>query len=170
MTCETVKASVWPPKHPDATLDYLVGFEEECSRPWRALHDFEAGEHIRIYEGGHEVGYEFEPTTPGRTGKRRPVFPKVVGETVTDGSVVWTCRALSVDSIIRTIDTAAWSVDDDEVTIAGELVDGFDATAKLGGGDDGQDYVVTVTAETSDGLTIPKVIILPVRVPQLVCP
>lgn len=170
MTCRPVKASVWPPKHPDATLDYAVDFEEECARQWSRLTDFGAGERIRIFDGGKAVGFEFEPTTPGRSGVRRPLFPSAVGEAVPDGSVVWTCRAISSASLLKTITgTPAWSVDDDAVTISGETVSGFKGIANLAGGEDDEDYVITVTAATSDGLAIPKTVILPVRIPVKVC-
>lgn len=170
MTCKPVKASVWPPKHPDATLDYAVDFEEECARLWSSLTDFAAGERIRIFTGGKAVGFEFEPTTPGRSGVRAPLFPSVIGATAADGSIIWTCRALSSASLLRTISgTPTWEVDDDAVTISGETVSGFKGIAKLAAGEDDEDYVVTVTATTSDGLAIPKTVILPVRIPVKVC-
>jgi hypothetical protein len=170
MTCTPVKASVWPPKHPDATLDYAVDFEEQCARLWSRLTDFGAGERIRIFIGGKAVGFEFEPTTPGRSGVRSPLFPSVEGATVADGSVVWTCRAISSGSLLRTITgTPTWTVDDDAVTISGQTVSGFKAISNLAAGEDDADYVVTVTATTSDGLIIPKTVILPVRIPVKVC-
>lgn len=168
MTCKPVKAKEWPPKHPEAELDYAVDFEPKCVRQWAALTDFGAGQSIRVFDGGKAVGFEFEPTTPGRTGARKPVFPSAIGETVDDGSVTWTCRAISNDSVLRTISgTPTWASDD--LTISDEDISGFRATAHLAGGEDGKDYVVTVTAETSDGLSIPQTIILPVRVPVKVC-
>jgi hypothetical protein len=173
MTCKPVKASVWPPKHPDATLDYAVDFEEQCARVWSSLTDFQAGEYIRVFSGGKAVGFEFEPTTPGRSGLRAPVFPSVLGATITDGSVVWTCRAISAASLLRTISgTPAWEITDDDgdVTISGETVSGFKAIAYLAGGTDGEDYVVTVSATTTpDSLVLPKTVILPVRIPVKVC-
>lgn len=170
MTCKPVKAAVWPPKHPDATYDYALDFEEECARLWSRLTDFQAGERIRIFTGGKAVGFEFEPTTPGRSGLRAPVFPSVIGETVPDGSIIWTCRALSSASLLRTISgTPTWAVDDDEVTISGETVSGLKAIAYLAGGEDDEDYVVTVSVTTSDGLVIPKTVILPVRIPVKIC-
>lgn len=170
MTCKPVKAPVWPSKHPTAELDYAVDFEERCARQWSALTDFAAGERIRVFSGGKAVGFEFEPTTPGRTGLRPPIFPSTIGDTVPDGSVVWTCRAISSDSLLRTISgTPTWESDEDAVTFSGETVSGFKAIAKIAGGEDDEDYVITVTAETSDGLVIPHTVILPVRVPVKVC-
>lgn len=172
MTCKPVKASVWPSKHPDATLDYAVDFEEECARTWSRLTDFVAGERIRVFTGGKSVGFEFEPTTPGRSGLRFPYLPSVIGDTVADGSVVWTCRAISSASLLRTISgTPTWEIadDDGDVTISGETVSGFKGIANLAGGEDEEDYVITVTASTSDSLVIPKTVILPVRIPVKVC-
>ncbi len=37
-------------------------------------------------------GMCYECTTAGTSGEDKPVWPNVVGETVQDGTVVWTCR------------------------------------------------------------------------------
>jgi hypothetical protein len=37
-------------------------------------------------------GFRYECTTPGSVGSTEPAWPAVVGGTVTDGTVVWTCR------------------------------------------------------------------------------
>jgi hypothetical protein len=169
MTCGViVRAAKWPPKHPGATWDYAVDFEEACVRTWSPITDFGAGARIRVFTGGKAVGFEFEPTTPGRSGLRMPAFKAGIGETTPDGSIVWTCRALSSASVLRTIDSIVWDVDPD-VTVTNESVVGFKALAKQGGGTDGEDYTVTVTATMSDGLVVPQVVILPVRVPVKVC-
>lgn len=41
-------------------------------------------------------GYFYECTTAGTTAGTEPTWPTVVGNTVTDGTVVWTCRASTV--------------------------------------------------------------------------
>jgi phage tail sheath gpL-like len=41
-------------------------------------------------------GFYYKCTTAGTTGSSPPVFPVVVGTTVTDGSAVWTCYGLVV--------------------------------------------------------------------------
>ncbi len=40
-----------------------------------------------------QTGYWFQATTPGTTGATEPDWPSTPGDTVTDGSVVWTCVA-----------------------------------------------------------------------------
>lgn len=37
-------------------------------------------------------GFRYECTTAGTTGTSEPIWPRKVGETVEDGTVVWTCR------------------------------------------------------------------------------
>jgi hypothetical protein len=77
--------------------------------------------------------------------------------------VVWTTRAISAASLLRTIvGTPTWTVDG--LTVTGEQVVGLRALAKLADGIDGQDYAVTVTAATTD-LVLVKTAILPVRLP-----
>lgn len=168
MTCHAEPARVWPDKHPDATLDYGVSFEPECARAWAKWTDFSTGTSIRVFLPGHESGLEFEATTGGRTAGRRPQFPFTAGDWVDDGSVVWTARALSAASLRRTIvGTPTWVATG--VTISDESIAGLIATANMGGGDNRQDYPVSVTAELSDSNIIVKVCILPVRIPVRVC-
>lgn len=93
-----------------------------------------------------------------------PAFPSTLSATVRDGSVVWTAEAISSASLVRTISgTPTWAGDD--VTIANETVEGMVAIADISGGEDGEDYSVTITATMSDGNDVVKVCILPVRIP-----
>lgn len=167
MTCVNVPAQVWPEKHPDATLDYAVDFEHVCAREWAPWTDYAASTRIRVFLPGHASGYEFEATTGGRSGGRTPVF-RTTG-TIADGSVVWTPRAISASSLLRTISgTPTWNADSG-ITVSGATVSGFKAIAKIAGGTDGEDYSVKVAATGSDGLVIVEIAILPVRVPVRVC-
>lgn len=52
-------------------------------------------------------GYAYEVTTAGTTGSTEPTWPTTVGNTVTDGTVVWTCRnnyAISDNAALTTGD------------------------------------------------------------------
>lgn len=168
MTCEVEKAQVWPEaKHPDASLDYGMGFERQCARQWRAWNDVAINTCIRVFRPGRGSGYQFRATTGGRSGGRVPTFRE--NGTTLDGSVVWTPEAITSASLERTINgTPTWSAPGLTVT-SQSISGGLNAIAKLAGGEDGQNYPVTITATTNDGLTLIEVAILKVRVPQFVC-
>lgn len=165
MTIAVESAHVWGSKHPDAELDYAVDFETECARTWSRWTDFAQDDCIRVYTHGQSSGFEMKCTTPGRSGGRMPQFPSVEGQTVKDGSAVWTAQAISSASLVRTISgTPTWSVADG-ITQANATIAGMVAIADLSGGEDGSDYTVEVTAQMSDGNDVIKTCILPVRVP-----
>lgn len=42
-------------------------------------------------------GFFYECTTAGTSGASEPSWPAVLGNTIADGSVVWTCRAIGVE-------------------------------------------------------------------------
>lgn len=166
MTCKDEPALVWPDKHPDATEDYGVDFTSYLARYRQAGTEYALTTRVRVQS---RPGFEYECTTAGQTAIREPIWPTTVTATVTDGSVTWTCRALSTNSLKATIASVDWSADSADITISSESTDGQVATAFLAGGEDGTDYTVTVTATLSNGAEVPKVVILPVRIPRRVC-
>lgn len=165
MICKDEPALVWPDKHPDATEDYAVDFTGYLTRWRQAGTEYALTLRVRV---ASRPGYEYECTTAGQTGAREPIFPTSVGATVTDGSVTWTCRAVSTSSLKATVSSVDWSADS-AITISNESLSGQIATAFLAGGVDGTDYPVTVTATLSNAAEVPKVVILPVRTPRRVC-
>lgn len=44
-------------------------------------------------------GFSYEVMSAGTTGSKEPFWPKTLGETVTDGSVTWACRAAGSNGI-----------------------------------------------------------------------
>lgn len=169
MTCESFPASTWPEKHPSETLDYAVDFESVCARHWDRWTDFSAGQRIRVFLPGAASGYEFEATTAGRTGGRSPIWPSSASAIVRDGSVVWTARALSSASLLRSFSgTPIWTASTG-ITVSSVSAVGLKATANLAGGLHGSDYSVTIAATGSDGLVMIVVGILPVRIPARNC-
>lgn len=166
MTCKYEPALVWPDKHPDANEDYAVDFTAYLTRWRQSGTDYTLTTRVRV---ASRPGHEYEVTTAGQTGGREPIFPTTIGSTVTDGSVVWTCRAVSTSSLKATVSSVAWAANSTDITIASESLSGQIATAFLSGGQDGTDYEVKVTATLSNGASVPKLVILPVRKPRRVC-
>jgi len=113
------------------------------------------------------TGLQYRATTGGVTS-RKPWFeiawPRVVGGTVSDGSVIWTAEAMASNSLRASI------VDDDwpavtGLTLTNESVSDFVYTVFVAGGIHGSTYEVRhrvtlagTSAEAKEGL-----IILPVR-------
>ena len=58
--------------------------------------------------GGEQgvTGYEYEAIQGGQTGEDEPAWPTSIGETVTDGSVIWECAPLSINSLAKNIASA----------------------------------------------------------------
>jgi hypothetical protein len=173
VTCDAqIPAQVFPAKDPLAGLDYAVNFESECARRWSKRTDFTNGTRIRVYAEGSKgaaAGFDMVAQNTGRTGSKEPTFPSVIGDSVTDGSIVWTCAALSTGSLRATISgTPTWTADTG-VTVSSQALDGLKATALISGGTDGVDYQVIVQAVLSNGATPVQVCSLPVRRAVKVC-
>ena len=98
------------------------------------------------------TGFQYRATTAGRSGTQEPRWPEIAGQTVQDGSVVWTAEAYSAASLLRTLSNATWTPDAGlTVTGAGVDADACAAIANISGGTLGQSYMVRVMAGFSDG-------------------
>jgi hypothetical protein len=61
---------------------------------WTATHGFTAGQYVVPLTLPLGAAYYYKCTTTGTTSGTEPSWPTVVGATVTDGTVVWTCTGL----------------------------------------------------------------------------
>lgn len=67
--------------------------------PWRTATSVAAGVYIRPTTANGKL---YECTTAGTTGSTEPTWPTTIGNTVADGTAVWTCRAGAThDGVIR---------------------------------------------------------------------
>lgn len=154
-------AHVWPEKDPTEKLDYSVDFEVFLTRFWKADASYDVNTFVRP---NRSTGYEYECTTAGRSGHREPNnWPTTIGATITDGSVTWTCRALSTNSLTSTVSGIPTWTADTGLTVSGLSVTNQMGTAYIEGGSDGEDYSVRVSATLVDGRIITRVCVLPVR-------
>lgn len=95
MKCVTLKKT---PEEDRA--DYWFNWEYELAHYWRGAAEFQAGQYVLPEI---DTGFEYECTTPGRTAAVAPrIWPSKTGETVEDGTVVWTARpfgGLAIDDV-----------------------------------------------------------------------
>ena len=87
------------------------------------------------------TGFEYEATTGGVSGRRRPNFPSLLGATVIDGSVTWTARAISTASLRATILTSAFTTVAG-ITLSNESNDDLVYTVYAEDGVSGQRYPI----------------------------
>jgi hypothetical protein len=116
-------------------------------------------------------GLEYECTTAGETGASPIRWPKVAAQTVTDGSVVWTARAISTASLLATISgTPTWTVPTG-YSVSGQAISNNIASALIAvpASADGDDAQITILPVRSDSQVLPQIVILPVRTPTYRC-
>lgn len=120
-------------------------------RTWEAGRVFASS--VRVRPAKKPNGFEYECTTAGQTGSREPSWPETEGGTVTDGSVVWTCRAISNASLARVIASCVWS--GGGLTVDGEQIINTNGEGQVScyvsGGVSGSLYEVTATITFNDG-------------------
>jgi hypothetical protein len=72
-----------------------VFFDSKAAPTWAALTAFTAAT-TAIVSPTIGNNFYYECTTSGTTGAVEPTWPTTVGNTVTDGTVVWTCRSPTI--------------------------------------------------------------------------
>lgn len=91
-----------------------IGFDltKYCINYWKGGERQSIGEVVRPREvangGKGPNGYEYRVTTAGQTAEKEPSWPTTVGSTVVNGSVTFTCQAISNDSLWCTIQSSVW--------------------------------------------------------------
>ena len=97
-------------------------------------------------------GFQYICSTAGESAENEPAWPAVVGATVSDGSVVWTCEAIDTTSLSTTVSSALWTATAG-ILVVGPSVAGQITTALLDatGAVAGTDYVVNCAATFADG-------------------
>ena len=154
-------------QRPNEKLDYAFDLLIELSRVWEANTEYATGVRVRPSTTRLQTGFEYISSGGQTSGAREPRWPKVDGETVTDGSITWTAAVLSLDSLKDRISTVVWSAEDPLIAISDDVV-GDDAgqqlvTAWVAGGEDGETYDVLAFITTTAGIQIERVLELSVK-------
>ena len=132
---------------PEDNLDYTVDFERWLVEWWSPGTSVTLASFRRPRIA---TGFEYECTQAGQTARKEPLWPKTIGLTVRDGSVIWTCRALSNASLKATLQTANWAIPSG-ITQGAATIIGQRATVMLSGGADGEDYAIRCEGIMSNG-------------------
>jgi hypothetical protein len=146
-------------KDPDVNATYAIDVTERLVDLARRSFDFSLGAVVRAQR---DTGWYYECTTAGRTAENYPaVFPRAAGETVQDGSVVWTCQHPSTPTL-RSISTVVYTIPTG-LTLETQSESGFVAYFTISGGVDGEDYDIVARITPSSGDPFDQTITVPVR-------
>jgi hypothetical protein len=140
---------------------YAIDWDGWLSNFWERGEIVSPGQVIRPTSPN---GFQFKTTLGGQAGNSEPVWPNIIGQTVTDGSVVWTAQAIDTTSLFATVVSVAWQVPPGITVTAqstlGQLVIAeIDASAATAG----TNYPINVSTKMSDGETKVGQIVLKVR-------
>src|SRR5688572_21302587 len=125
-------------KDPDEPGTYTIDWHDELVIEAFREHAFAQGVFVQAQR---DTGFYYECTTAGRTGRNYPhAWPRAAGETVNDGSVVWTARHPSSSNVPQ-VASAVWTVPSG-LTQDSQSESGTLTNIVLSGGTDGVDYEV----------------------------
>lgn len=139
-------------KAPAEVKEFAFDLTRRLERRWQARAFYSNGQRIRPER--KRSGFEYEAGSDGETGLKEPSFPIILGETVVDGSITWTCRAISAQSLRRTISSVTWDVPAGLAQVNDAVEDEpagrQEISITLSGGTSGQSYLVVALVVYSD--------------------
>lgn len=150
-------------KDPDVPATYPIVWDQllvqEAFRGWQ----FSTGAIVRAQAdtGFYYVAAPLGSKAYGRTAAHWPRWPRASGETVTDGSILWTA-VYPADADVPVIASAVWDVPSG-ITQDSQSETGIVTYITLSGGTDGEDYEITCTMTPTVGNPIDQTIVVPVR-------
>lgn len=127
---------------------YTVVLTKELRSYWIASRRYAVNDYVR---SPSQSGFAFQCTTAGEAGMAEPAWPRVLGGTVTDGSITWTAVAPGTNAV-DTISVVTWSQvspPDSSLTIPATSNTIEEATAQFSGGTSGSVYRVRCLATTA---------------------
>lgn len=135
---------------------YAFNLTDEFSIRWQPSYPYEAAQAVRPTTR-KSTGLEYVSSGGVSNGVREPEWPTVVGETVTDGSITWTARAISFSTLgerLASVDPAEWITDGDLI-LSDQVEQDLPALQEVriwaSGGTVGEVYDCSVVVETASG-------------------
>lgn len=125
---------------------FALDWRKFIVQAWRPETDYALGSIMRASVG---TGFYYEATVAGISARLMPDLPIVDGETVTDGSLVWTARHPSTPTL-DSISTSDWTLDAG-ISEVSKAINGFLTTITIGGGVEGEQYRATNLITKSNG-------------------
>lgn len=145
------------PKDPDSAQEYAIDARVHVVPPARRKWPYDS---LDVVRGSQmHTGFYYVCTQAGETGHKHPVWPRADGETVADGSVIWTCRA-PASAGLPAISTVVW--DGGGLTVDSQRIDDGVAYVTLSGGVAGTSYEVTARITWNNGHADDYTITIPV--------
>lgn len=137
-------------KTPLERKEWAFDLTDRVARKWKPRAFYTNGLRIRPQRG--ETGLEYEAGGDGQSGTREPRWPLTIGQTIVDGSITWTARAISNASLRRTISSVDW--DGAGLTVTQEQISNTGGSqkisAKVSGGAVGDEHLVTAVVTFND--------------------
>lgn len=88
-------------------LPFCIDWEDALPVRWPGAGRSVTGAIVRPTRA---TGLQYQCTTPGYTGDNEPSWPTTAGQSITDGTAVWTAQAISASSLVATISASAWAM------------------------------------------------------------
>lgn len=135
---------------------YAFNLTDEFAHRWQAARPYASGQAVRPARRP-ATGFEYVSSGGVSHGKTEPEWPQAVGETVEDGSIIWTAQAISYDSLrerLAAVDPAEWTTDGDLI-LSDQVEQDLPALQEVriwaSGGTLGEVYDCVVVIETVSG-------------------
>ena len=130
-------------KDPEEVRSVILSFYSMCVLTWRRNEIFDADEIAR--PAGRPTGFAYQ-SSGGTSGIREPVWPRVLGANVVDGSVTWVAIAASTNGLNPITSIVAEDETGGLVALAPIVIESVKVSVDYTGGVVGQNHVVKYTA------------------------
>jgi hypothetical protein len=128
-------------KDPAESLHVTLRLFDYCASFWQPNQPYDLAEYVRPTRS---TGFAYQASA-GLSGAREPIWPKVLGATVLDGSVTWTC-VVAQSNGLNAITAPSAVADPTGLTIGSvSASETTNILATYSGGSLGQDYDAVFT-------------------------